>query len=81
MSNILYCFNVKYHLYYHYKSIFIKSQTEEYIIKNYKIDNHKSGLLPAADNYRKKGLCASDEAKAAVGDQFIVDYIRVFDEV
>lgn len=31
------------------------------------------------NGYRAKELTATEEAKAAVGDQFIVDYIRVFD--
>jgi len=31
------------------------------------------------NGYRNKERCATDEAKAAVGDKFIVDYVRVFD--
>ena len=31
--------------------------------------------------YRSKALAATDEARAAVGDEFIVDYVRVFDRV
>lgn len=33
------------------------------------------------NGYRGKMHAATDEAKAAVGDEFIVDYVRVFDEV
>lgn len=33
------------------------------------------------NGYRLKELCATEEAKKAVGDKFIVDYVRVFDEV
>ncbi|MBQ3038893.1 MAG: glycoside hydrolase family 16 protein [Clostridia bacterium] len=31
--------------------------------------------------YRSADHCATEEAKLAVGDEFIVDYVRVFDEV
>ena len=38
-------------------------------------------LTTEVDGYRKKLATASEEAKLAVGDEFIVDYVRVFDEV
>lgn len=33
------------------------------------------------NGYRSKTLTATEEARAAVGDEFIVDYVRVFDEI
>ncbi len=33
------------------------------------------------NGYRQKERTATDEARAAVGDEFIVDYVRVFDRV
>ena len=33
------------------------------------------------NGYRLKERTATDEARAAVGDEFIVDYVRVFDIV
>ena len=56
-----------------------------------KEDGHIDGPVSHIENfilistevkgYREKELCASEEAKAAVGDKFMVDYVRVFDEV
>ena len=46
------------------------SHTEQFIL-----------LSTEVDGYRQKRLTATDEARAAVGDEFIVDYVRVFDEV
>lgn len=38
-------------------------------------------LSTEVNGYRSAGHAASDEARAAVGDTFVVDYVRVFDEV
>jgi len=44
------------------------SKTEEFIL-----------LSTEINGYRRKEFTATDEARAAVGDQFIVDHVRVFD--
>ena len=38
-------------------------------------------IMPSTEvkGYRSKDHCASEDAKLAVGDEFIVDYVRVFD--
>ena len=38
-------------------------------------------LTPEVNGYRAKEMCATEEARAAVGDEFVVDYVRVFDEI
>lgn len=38
-------------------------------------------LSTEVKGYRKKERAATDEAKAAVGDTFVVDYVRVFDRL
>ena len=38
-------------------------------------------LTTEVNGYRAKEMCATEEARAAVGDEFVVDYVRVFDEI
>ena len=46
----------------------VVSKTEEFIL-----------LTAEVNGYRRPEFTATDEARAAVGDQFIVDHVRVFD--
>ena len=51
------------------------------------IDGHVSQIpqfiliSTEVNGYRKESRTFTEEAKAAVGDEFIVDYVRVFDEI